>query len=412
MSKYINKFIIILLSILMILAGLCIIILSSRLLIPSLIEPSTPNSLDDLSKAIISLELIGFWTSGAIFLTPSLLSILFLKNKSIIKYHFAIIIDIIAIILSIIITIIIGLDPFRVFENYTNGFIDYHAKHNCQIIFLVGTATPFLIQLLALYKEKNNFTLWTLIKKIKYYIIAVILIIAIITTNIFINKAKQASLKTIEITSNNTYTCSDFTKELKNRNLINETEGNQKQLASFQIINAYDSSTPYGHQFSLGSYQDSFNLSKESDKKFPCFVYESYTSLIQKHPSTAKYYTIGPEDWYINWNIYYINGKIYAAFSKESEYGSMWSTSPKGTKFATVISEEDTMTIYNAQYNYYVENGGIIDTSSGTQRISLPTFSDKYNDKCMKIRKVDKINAETLDKIAKELSPKLWETKK
>ena len=30
----------------------------------------------------------------------------------------------------------------------------------------------------------------------------------------------------------------------------------------------------------------------------------------------------------------------------------------------------------------------------------------------MKIRKVDKINAETLDKIAKELSPKLWETKK
>ena len=412
MNKYINRTIIIILSILIILLGAFLVIFPSRLMIPVLLKPSDPNSWDDLGKIIMLPGLLGALVSGSLFFTSGIFSILFLKNTNkTSRYHFPIIVDIIAIIISIAITIFLELDPFDLYKSYVNGLIDYFRKQHHQIVIFITITPPFLIHLLALYKEKNNYTLWALIKKLKYYIIVVALIVTIIIANIFINKAQQSSIKTIEITNNNTYYYSDFMKELKNRNLINETDDDKTQLASFQTISAYDSTTPYGFKFSSGSYHDGYYLSTDSKRKFPCFVYESYTSLIKKHPSTAKYYSIGPEDWFINWNIYFINGKIYAAFDEESEYGSMWSTSPKGTKFATVISEEDTMTIYNAQFNYYVEGGGILDTASGDQRISLPTVSDTYNDKCMKIRKVNNINSETLDKIAKELSPRLWKNK-
>lgn len=55
-----------------------------------------------------------------------------------------------------------------------------------------------------------------------------------------------------------------------------------------------------------------------------------------------------------------------------------------------------------------MKGGGILDTRSGSQRSGLPTTTDIYNEKCMKIKVVDRVNAETLDEIAKELSPQYW----
>ena len=46
------------------------------------------------------------------------------------------------------------------------------------------------------------------------------------------------------------------------------------------------------------------------------------------------------------------------------------------------------------------------------QRSEFPTTSDVYNKECMKVRVVDKVNAETLDKIARELSPQYWKVYK
>lgn len=174
-------------------------------------------------------------------------------------------------------------------------------------------------------------------------------------------------------------------------------------------ITALDSTEKTGYSFSSGSYFDHNTLSINTDRKFPMFVYNSYVSLIKKSEKTKSYYYIGANDWYITWYIYYINGKVYAAIGNEAEYdGNGWLTSLSKTRYGIVVSEEECITIYNSKNNYFVKGGGILDTASGRQRISFPTTTDIYNEKCMKIRVVDKIDGETLDKIAKELSPQYW----
>lgn len=390
--------------------GVLTLLLSTYYMFYIISIPSEPNSWDDLGKFFIVIETIIVYILNSPLIVSGIGTLYYLKGKN--NYKLCIIFNIIGIILyGIFIFLFIYLDILSIFKDYYNGNINVGIKIILTIIISLIIVCPLMVNSVILYKEKNNLSYKNLLDRYKIIIISIIVIILILVGyNIF--KLNTINNNKIEITDNNIYSYSDFKSQLESRNLIYNLPDGKTELTSLKEITALDSSSKYGYRFSDGSYKDSYVLSTNTDRKFPMFVYDSYTSLIKKSDKTASYYYIGPEDWYINWYIYYVNGKIYAAIGEESEYGSNWETSLSTTKYGVIVSEEDELTIYNSQKNYYIKGGGIIDTSSGIQRSVFPTTSDIYNKKCMKIRVVDKINSETLDEIARELSPQYWNTYK
>ena len=390
--------------------GFMLIAISTIYMFCTFSVSSVPNSWDVIGKFFIVIGTIIFYVLSSLLVISGIGTLNYLKGKN--NYKLCIVFNIIGVVLyNIFILFFINLDVFNFFIDHYNGGVNVGVKVLLTIIILFIFVFPLILNIIILYKEKNNLCYKDLLKRFWIIIFCIITFILIfVCYNIF--KLSIINTNKIEVTENNIFSYSDFESQLINRNLMYELPLGMSELTSSKEIFALDSSSKYGYLFSSDSSSDSYFLSINTDRKFPMFVYNSYTSLIEKSDKTASYYYIGPEDWYINWYIYYINGKIYAAIGDESEYGSGWETSLSTTKYGVVVSEEDEITIYNSQKNYYVKGGGIIDTRSGIQRNVFPTTSDIYNKKCMKIRVVDEINAETLDKIARELSPQYWKVYK
>lgn len=382
--------------------GIIIMLLATICMLYSITTPSNPNSWDDLGKFFIVIVTVIAYNLCLPLVISGIGTLNYLKGKD--TYKLCIAFDIIgAIVYVLFIALFICLDILNIFNDYYNGNVNIKLKIIYSLTAFFLFICPLIINIIGLYKDKNNLDFKKMLYRYRFVAIGIIVILFII---ILYNLIKLNIIKNnrIEVNEDNTYSYSDFKSQLENRNLIR----NKSQLTSEKEIIALDSNNKYGYTFSEGSYTDFYTLSVNTDRKFPLFIYNSYTSLIKKSDKTASYYDIGPEDWYINWYIYYINGKIYAAIGEESEYGSMWETSLSKTRYGLVVSEEKDITIYNSKYNYFVKGGGILDTSSGTQRSVLPTTTDIYNKNCMKIKVVNKVDAETLDKIAKELSPQYW----
>lgn len=362
--------------------------------------PSTSNSWDDLGKVILGIVTIIVYTLSLPSVISGISTLHYLKGKKTCKL--CTFFNVIGIILySLFIFLFVYIDILNVFKDYYNGNIYTGFKIIFSMIAFFLFVCPLIINIIGLYKEKNNLNHKVIWHRYRFIVIGIIVIMLII---IFYNLFKF-NINKIEISEDNIYTCSDFKSELESRNL---SPNNKSTSIIQQGITALDSSSKYGYTFSSSSYTDSYRLSVNTSRKFPMFVYDSYTSLIKKNNKTADYNYIEPEDWYINWYIYYVNGEIYAAIGDESEYGSSWKTSLSTTKYGVVVSEKEDITIYNSKNNYFMKGGGILNTCSGTQRNSFPTTTDTYNENCIKIKVVDKVNAETLDKIAKELSPQYW----
>ena len=394
----------------LIIIGVVLMLFSTIYMAYSISIPSTPNSWDDLGKFIIvTVTKIVFLLSSPLVIS-GMATLHYLKGKN--TYELCMIFNVIGIILhSLFIFLFIYLDILNIFNDHYNGNVYTELKIIVSAIIFFLFVCPLIITMIGLYKEKNDLKYKVIWHRYRFVVIGIVVIILIVICyNLF--KFNSINTNKIEVTEDNIYSYSDFKSELESRNLIYELPKNKSELTSQHEITALDSSSKYGYAFSSGSYTDSYRLSVNTDRKFPMFVYDSYTSLIKKNNKTADYYYIGPEDWYINWYIYYINGKIYAAIGEESEYGSVWETSLSTTKYGVVASEEKDITIYNSKNNYFVKGGGILDTRSGTQRSGFPTTTDIYNENCMKIKVVDKVNAETLDKISKELSPQYWKVYK
>ena len=394
----------------LIIIGVVLMLFSTIYMAYSISIQSTPDSWDDLGKFIVVIGTVIVYLLSSPLVISGIGTLHYLKGKN--TYKLCIIFNVIGIILySLFIFLFIYFDILNIFNDYYNGNVYTGLKIIFSMITLFLFVCPLIVNMIGLYKEKNDLKYKVIWYRYRFVVIGIIVIILII---IFYNLFKFNIINTnkIEVTEDNIYYYSDFKSELESRNLIYELPKNKSELTSQHEITALDSSSKYGYAFSSGSYTDSYRLSVNTDRKFPMFVYDSYTSLIKTSNKTADYYYIGPEDWYINWYIYYINGKIYAAIGEESEYGSGWETSLSTTKYGIVVSEEKDITIYNSKNNYFVKGGGILDTRSGTQRSGFPTTIDIYNENCMKIKVVDKVNAETLDKIAKELSPQYWKVYK
>lgn len=368
--------------------------------------PSSPNSWDDLSKLFIKLIAVAVYILNSTLIVSGICTLKYLKEKK--TYKLSKISSIIGIILfCLLIIYFIFLDSLQIFSDYTTGEVNYNLKFVLTFIIFLLFIVPMIINIFELYRSKNNIEFANLQHYHKFIVIPIIIValcIALYKSIVNINK--------IKVTEENKYTYSDFKAQLKNRNLISDVSEVLHSTTGNQEILALDNTSKYGYEFSSGTYTDSYRLSVNTTRKFPMFVYDSYKSLIKRSNKTQDYYDIGPTDWYICWYIYYINGKIYAAIGEESQYGSSWETSLSKTKYGVVISEEKNITVYNRKHNYFVKGGGILDTASGSQRTSFPSTTDIYNPKCMKIRTVGKINAETLDNIAKELSPQYWKVYK
>ena len=285
--------------------------------------------------------------------------------------------------------------------NYNSQEAYVNLKNIALLVYFVIFVLPILVNIIQLIKIKYNLNF----SNFKYLYLFLIIVI-IIKANVQRKSIIESNI--IKVTENNKCSYSEFDAELWNRKLKYKLPKKKYELTTSNDIFALDYDSEIEYAFSSGSYTDSYRLSINTDRKFPMFIYDSYVSLIKKSDETKTYYYIGPEDWWISWKIYYINGNIYAAIDDESMYGSMRENHLSKTEYGIIVSEESELTIYNKKNNYFVKGGGILDTESGYQRRPFPTTTDIYNDKCMKIRIVDKINAETLNKIAKELSPQYW----
>lgn len=395
---------------LLMIIGIVLMLLFVFSTVYSISIPSDPNSWEDLGKFIMIIATVIVCLINLPSVISGIGTLNYLRGKN--TYKLCMVFDVIGIILySLFGFLFIYTDIFGIFNDFYNGNANTRLMIIFSTIIFVLFICPLIINILELYKVEKKINYKELLRRYRFVVIGIVSIILIIGlyklfTLRIINDNK------IGVTKDTLYSYSDFKTELETRDLIYKLPENKSELTSPKTITALDSSSKYGYSFSSGTYTDSSMLSINTNRKFPMFVYESYTSLIKKSDKTAYYYYIGPEDWYINWYIYYINGKIYAAIGDESEYGKGWSTSLSTTKYGIVVSEEKDMVIYNSKNNYFVKGGGILDTSSGMQGSVFPTTTDIYNTKCMKIKVVDEVNAETLDKIAKELSPQYWKVYK
>lgn len=381
--------------------GFTLITLSTIYLIHILSIPSEPNSWDDLGKFVVGIATVISYVIGIPFIISGIKSSNVQKKNKIEKNKqkkISKIFSIISIILSILfIFIFIIKDILNYYSDFATGHINIELKIIHILIIFSIFILPQLINLICFSEKKFSLkNIWK-DKKVKYIIIAISIIIGAIGTNLIATQMIIAKNK-IKITEDNLYTYWDFRKELENRNLYGQ-EG-----VSYNQISAMDSTSKYAQEFSEVVNPANSMIYVGEDRKFPFFIYDTYTTLIQKN--TLNNY-IDYDDVYVHWIIYYLDGKIYAALDQESEYGNTLAR----TKYGIVVSEEDNITVYNTKNNYLVKGGCIMDTSSGQNRSGFPTTKDIYNKDCIRIKKVERIDSKTLDSIAQKTLNEYYKNK-
>ena len=386
--------------ILTIIGGISVVI-ATIILFLSLIQPIEPNSWDLLGKFIMLIWTAVVYVLEAPLLISGIGTLNYLKGKN--TYKLVLTSNIIGIILyGIAIFVLIYLDILGLYRDFYSGFVDNERKIIISLLVAAIFVLPQIINSIILYKNKNNLKTF---KPNKTVSILIVIVFTIALVLIGINQYKNIVIKDkkIEITESNTYTYSDFINELIQRDIYDPNKS--YSINGPRDIHGLDSTNKYGYRFSPNPYPGSYELGYNSTRKFPFFIYDEYTTLIQKS-RLKTYFKIDMEDWYITWDVYYVNGEIYAVADDESTLDSRGSTSLPIDKRSIVVSESDEITIFNAKNNYYVKGGCITDTRSGEARSAYPTTSDIKNNKCINVRKVKRVDSKTLDSIAKEISKK------
>lgn len=181
---------------------------------------------------------------------------------------------------------------------------------------------------------------------------------------------------------------SDFKNELIERNLYTEEN----------LLFGVDNKDKNIHKISFDS-----NL----DEKYPSYIYYGY-----KTKNMSK--NINKKEDYLNWIIYYINGRMYAALVDyyESSYPNSYHI------YSSVLGEEKEIYLYNMEENYYekvnIEKDGILTENlyyrGNGMYISIETLNKSsfgYNEYlCKKYEVTDKIQSDILDNYANILKEK------
>lgn len=282
------------------------------------------------------------------------------------------------------------------FETQTLSGINYVGYSIFYIFVFFIFCLPNIFYLIGCYKEQFNIKIH---KKIFVSIACVIILILCIIA--FIKIVESTNTEKISVSSVTLPTLSEFENELIDRGFIYDLPEGMSELTTMPSTSIVAEDNKYEYQYDL-------NFEKNSNESYPLFIYSGYESLIQKSSKTDKYYSKGPEDWWISWDIYFVNGQIYAVIGEESQLGSNWETDLFRTKYGRIISEREKITTYNRKGNYFSYGGGIEHNFTGYVRYLSTKMVDKFNSNCAGIIKVDRLDAKTLDSIAKDLSPRYW----
>ena len=280
----------------------------------------------------------------------------------------------------------------NIFNFFDNSYVDFDIKILFSSIVFFICICPLLVNMIGLYTEKNKLTYKDVFHRFKFIIIGIIVVILVnigymIFRGIIVNGNK------IAVTEDNVFSISDFKYQLESRNLLYNESPEDHIYISHNNLFAVDSS-PHSivseqiYNLYPGRYG---NISINSNKKYPMFMYDSHISFIKRIDKNNKSnnYWAGIEDAH--------NGEIFAAVYDTNIVN-------KYDKYRVVVSEKEDITIYNTQENCYIKGGGILETGDNSVLANLPITTDVYDNRCLKIKVVDRVDGNTLDKVAHELA--------
>lgn len=376
----------------LVILGIVVVAGMSVILFPYLLSPSTPNSFDDLGKWLACIFSIPLYCIFIFVTISGILSWCYLKKSRCYKpLMFFSIFDCTVFFCVIILSGILSI----------NQKFNFSKQFDLSSIMILLVAIlffcPLFFNIVGIFMLKNNLTIKALWNRYKKRILSPIIILVLVFSFVFgafLYRQFIINPNKIEITDVNMHTYSEFRAELTNRKFIYKLPPDTSLFNSSNIM-AQDSNHLSGYYFSENSnYSGAY-----FNKKFPLFSYDSYTSVVKKINKNSDYYHIGLYDYYVTWYIYYVDGDIYAAINQTNGIN----TSLAKQELNLVVSEKDEITIYNPFNDYFVKGGGILSTETGNLLTPLPTTTDISNEQCYKIRSVKKVDAQTLDRISKDL---------
>ena len=177
----------------------------------------------------------------------------------------------------------------NIFNFFDNSYKDFDIKILFSSIVFFICVCPLLVNMIGLYIEKNKLTYKDVFRRFKFIIIGIIVVILVsisymIFRGIIVNRNK------IAVTEDNVFSISDFKYQLESRNLLYNESPEDHIYISHNNLFAVDSS-PHSivseqiYNLYPGRYG---NISINSNKKYPMFMYDSHISFIKRIDKNDK----------------------------------------------------------------------------------------------------------------------------
>lgn len=314
------------------------------------------------------------------------------------------------------------------------------------IVLATGIIYPIVIMILyfkSLYRKSIS-----KIKSVIYIILIIIPILISLSTvfevqisNFMYDMKYESSTSAYTVKKEDYKSTKDFYKELKTRDLLYSEEtkvledklnGDHDCLAfnSHGSVKCYSPSTMYGmdkeYFYDDPSKEDIIDL----DVKYPYYIYNAILTLPDEN-GDLQYTALGQfsynawtkgdyeplfKDFYIECKILYVDGQMYAIIGVSENYNlDKYYDETIGEEYKSrgdysgyyhyvkphymILSEKDTITTYFDEK--YHSNGAI---SVDWEYFEMaPNTNGVYLHNSYPIRKVDKLDKKTINKIAKEL---------
>ena len=307
------------------------------------------------------------------------------------------------------------------------------------IVLGVGLIYP-IVMLITFFKSLYKKS----ISKLKTALYVVLIIIPILVnvlslfeipiSNLMFDMKYNSSNSAYKVKKEDYKTTKDFYNELKQRDLLysDETKALEDKLngdhdcvnyVSEEFRKCYRESTMFGIDDKTFFDEPSEENIVNKDVKYPYYIYNAILTLPEEN-GDLEYAALGRysvnasdygkynsyfNDFYIECKILYVDGQIYAIIGISESYNiHMYYYETIGEKegkydyvkpYYMILSEKDTVTTYvNEKYH---SNGSI---SIDFDRFEMaPNTNGVYLQNSYPIKKVDRLDKATINKIAKEL---------
>lgn len=366
-------------------------------------------------KIIIEYQIFILYLIFIFFISPTLAESMLGNNTGIDGIGQALAISMLFMAIRYIIALIfLIIKPIRLLISYKNEIKSILPKFK-RIIYIIVTIIPILFSLLIILEVPISNKIYDL----KY------------------NTGKHS----YSVSYNDYKSAKDFENDLTKRGLIFDENSNiilnklnekYKNESDFQIS---DFKKYYYEEASLmGLSKDFFydtkdNTNKDiitfnSDKKSPVYIYNAILTLPSKneklqyapisryHEQSSLSGTFYPyfEDYYIECKILYVDGDIYAIIGVSTSWNiNRYFDEHKNRDskklfdynqpYSMILSEKENITTF--VNNLYYPDGGIENNPSGFEMV--PNTNEKDWSTNYPVRKVDKLDINTINSIAQEL---------